>query len=182
MYRIRTVFTGVTGSPWVSTAFFGASGGTPSQAVTALGTFWSAVDNLMDSSVSWSTLADVETVNSANGQVTAVTNTTPVAGGGGGGATGVPIAAQGLVRWRTGMYVNGREIRGRWFIPGLATGSNSDGVVTPASVTTMQNAAAALIADATSDLVIWSRKNHNEPSVVSASTWTQFAVLRSRRD
>lgn len=182
MFRIRTIFSGVTGSPWVSTAFFNDTVGTPQDCVDAVGTFWAAVDALMDSSVTWLTNADVETVDQTNGQVTAVTSTTPASGAGGGGALSLPIAAQGLVRWRTGDYINGREIRGRWFIPGLSTTSNTDGVVTPASVTVIQNAATALIADPDTILNIWSRANNTARAVTSGSAWNQFAVLRSRRD
>lgn len=182
MFRVRTIFSGVTGSPWVNTAFFNDSVGTAQDCVDAVGTFWGAVDALMDSSVTWLTNADVETVDAATGQVTAVTATTPAAGSGGGGASGLPIAAQGLVRWRTGDYVGGREIRGRWFIPGLAIGSNTDGVITPASVTIMQNAATALINDADTILNVWSRAHNTARAVTSGSAWNQFAVLRSRRD
>lgn len=182
MYRVRTVFQGVTGSPWVSTAAFDESVGTAQQAVTAVGAFWNAVDSLMEASVTWSTNADVETVTASTGQVTAVTATTPVTGNGTAATTGLPVATQGLVRWRTGVYVGGREIRGRWFIPGLSTAQNNDGAPTAAAVLTINNAASALIADPDTRLMIWSRKNGQQISVTSGTAWTQFAVLRSRRD
>lgn len=182
MFRVRTVFSGVTGSPWVNTAFFIEGTSSAQDCVDAVGAFWGAVDALMDSSVTWTTLADVETVDAATGQVTAVASTTPVTGTGSGGASGIPIAAQALVRWRTGVYEGGREIRGRWFIPGLGTGSNTDGVVTTASVTAIQTAAQALVNDPDTILCVWSRANNDSAAVTSASTWNQFAVLRSRRD
>lgn len=182
MYRVRTTFSGVTGSPWLSTMFFDEAGGSAANAVTAVGAFWGAVDNLIDSSVSWTTLADVESVDATSGHVTAVTATTPQFGAGGGGTSGIPIVAQGLVRWRTGVYLNGREVRGRTFIPGLGTPSNSDGTLTPGSATTIGTASAALIADIASILVVWSRANLQAKTVTASSVWTQFAVLRSRRD
>lgn len=182
MYRVRTVFTGVTGSPWVSTAFFGEGSGTGQQAATAVGAFWSSVDSLMEVSVSWSTLADVEIVDASTGQVTGVVNTTPVTGGGVAATTGLPVATQALVRWRTGVYVGGREIRGRWFIPGLATTANTDGAPSSTVLSTVNTAAATLLADANADLEVWSRKNGTAPVAVSGSCWNQFAVLRSRRD
>lgn len=182
MYRVRTVFQGVTGSPWVSTAFFDSGAGTAQDAVTATGTFWQAADSLMEASVTWSTQADVETVNANNGQVTAVTSTTPVTGAGVAGQTGLPIASQMLVRWRTGVYIAGREIRGRWFIPGIAVSINNDGQPTGPSVITVNTAASTLIGDANSQLVIWSRANTQQAVVSSGTCWTQFAVLRSRRD
>lgn len=182
MYRVRTVFTGVTGSPWVSTAFFAEGAGSAQQAATAVGAFWNAADALMEASVSWTTLADVEGVNAANGQVHSVFSTTPVTGSGAAATTGLPTAAQGLVRWRTGVYVNGREIRGRWFIPGIATGNNNDGAPSATMVSTLNTAASTLIGDANSVLEIWSRANGSSADVTSGTTWSQFAVLRSRRD
>lgn len=182
MFRVRTVFQGVTGSPWVNTAFFDSSVGTAQDCVDAVGTFWSAADSLMEASVSWSTQSDVETVNALNGNVTNVTATTPAGGTGVVGQTGLPIAAQMLVRWRTGTYVNGREIRGRWFIPGLSTTVNNDGQPSASSLITLNTAAATLQGDADTNLVIWSRAHGQQEFVTSGTAWTQFAVLRSRRD
>lgn len=183
VWRIRTVFTGVTGSPWVSTAYMSALGsGTVQQAVTAVGNFWGSADSLMEVSVSWTTLADVEALDPATGEVTGVSNTTPATGGGVAASTGLPVATQGLVRWRTGVYVNGREIRGRWFIPGLLTTANNDGAPSSTMLSTLNTAASTLISDANSELVIWSRKNLQVEAVTSGTTWSQFAILRSRRD
>lgn len=182
MYRVRTTFTGVTGSPWVSTAFFSEAGGTSQQAATAVGAFWAAVDSLMEVSVSWTTLADVELVDAVTGQVTGVESTTPLTGGGVAATTGLPVATQGLVRWRTGSYHNGRENRGRWFIPGLATASNTDGQPSSTMLSTVNTAAATLITDGNSVFQIWSRANAHADNVTAGSCWSQFAVLRSRRD
>lgn len=182
MFRVRTVFSGVQGAPWVNTAYFSEGGGTAQQAATAVGAFWSSVDSLMEVSVSWTTLADVEELNAITGQVDGVQTTTPVTGGGVAATTGLPVATQGLVRWRSGQYAGGREIRGRWFIPGLATTSNTDGIPSSTMLSTVNTAAATLIGDANSSLMVWSRKNGTEVPATSGSCWTQFAVLRSRRD
>jgi len=182
MYRVRTVFTGMQGAPWLNTLFFDDQAGTAAQAVTAVGTFWSSVDGLIDSEVDWTTLADVETVASATGQVTGVTQTTPATGSGALAAEALPIATQGLVRWRTGIFAGGREIKGRTFIPGLTETANDNGKPTSAVVTAVNAAAAALISDANSALVIYTRANSAEATVISGSCWTEFAVLRSRRD
>jgi hypothetical protein len=182
MWRVRTSFTGVTGSPWVNTAFFSDTATLAQDCVDAVGTFWNSVDALMEASVVWTTLVDVEQVVPTTGNVVAVEATTPVAGAGAGATTGLPTLTQGLVRWRTGDYIGGREVRGRWFIPGLATTANNDGNLAATATTTINNAAAALLADPDAVLVIWSRKNLSEHPVSSGSVWNQFAGLRSRRD
>jgi len=43
-------------------------------------------------------------------------------------------------------------------------------------------AASALIADATSLFVVWSKTHGVEQVVTAGGAWNQFAVLRSRRD
>ena len=182
MYRIRTEFSGMQGAPWLSTMFFQEGGGTAQQAVTAVGVFWGAVDARIDTEVNWTTLADVETVEQTTGDVTAVTSTTPATGTGGEATSSLPPATQGLVRWRTGQYIAGREVRGRTFIPGLVIGTDDNGQVISTYMTTVNNAAAALIADANSALTIWSRANNLERVVTSGTMWAQYAVLRSRRD
>jgi hypothetical protein len=181
-FRVRTEFSGMQGSPWLSTMFFNQNTGTEQQCVDAVGAFWSAVDALMDNEVNWATLPDVEDVNSVTGQVVGVATTTPATGTGGTAGESLPPATQALVRWRTGVYSSGREIRGRTFIPALVEQNSDNGQVLAAAQTTINNAAAALIADANTILEIWSRVNGASPSVVSGSCWSQFAVLRSRRD
>lgn len=182
MYRVRTVFTGIQGSPWLSTMYFDSLGaGTAQQAVSAVGTFWGALDNFMGAGVAWATEADVADINSTTGQPEDVTSTTPSTGAGSGGADLLPAATQGLIQWRTGVFANGREVRGRTFIPGLmetASTGGPSGTFASAAPT----AAAALIADANSTLIIWSRANSSFAPVTSGTLWTSFAVLRSRRD
>lgn len=170
------------GAPWVSTMYF--DDGTPSaqDCVDAVGAFWGAVDALIDNEVDWSTQADVENVDPVTGNVLAVVATTPVTGTGAMNASALPFASQGLVRWRTGVYIGGREIRGRTFIPGLTATASDNGRPLAANQATINAAAAGLIADANCDLGIWSRANGQIQVVTSGTMWTEFAVLRSRRD
>jgi hypothetical protein len=188
MYRVRTVFEGFQGTPWLNTLYFDADGGTAQQAATAAGTFWGAVDALMDNEVTWRTEPDVPTINPGTGNLETVTSTTPVTGAGALSTIMLPVATQGLIRWRTGIIVGDRELRGRTFVPGLGTASNDNGILLAASQTTMQTAAAALISDANSTLVVWHRPSSpgasdgTNASVLTANVWGQFATMRSRRD
>lgn len=184
MLRVRTVFnSAIAGAPYLSTMYFtgddDASGAL--DAVTAVGVFWGAVDALMDSEVTWATEAEV-VVMSNDGTITGSFSVTPVTGAGALAAEQLPLAAQGLVRWATGQYVNGRRLRGRTFIPGLVEASNNNGRLVAASATVISNAAAALIATGTVDLAVWSRTHSTSFPVTSATVWTEFATLRSRRD
>jgi len=182
LYRVRTVFTGVQGSPWLSTMYFLGSGGTEQQAATAVGVFWGAVDARMASNVAWATEAEVVTIDSTDGQPTAVTATTPSSGAGASGSTLLPIVTQGLLRWRTGFFIAGRELRGRTFIPGLTENDNDVGIPNGSITGTVDPIAATLIGSANAELVIFSRTHFDFAVVSSGTMWTSWAELKSRRD
>lgn len=182
MYRIRTIFQNQPGVPYLSTLFFSETGGTAAQAAAAAGSFYSAMDDILAGSVTWSFDGIVETVNPITGNILAITSVTPYSGLGVGSEEALPYATQGLVRWRTGEYVNGREIRGRTFLPCPPETMNADGVPSEAYTDTVDIAAAALLASANAELVVWSRVNQQQQAVTAFSTWPQWAILRSRRD
>lgn len=182
MFRVRTVFTGVQGSPWLSTMYFSEFGGTASQAVTAVGTFWGAVDAHIANAVSWATEAEVATIATSTGEPTGLEITTPQTGTGSSGSQPIALAAQGLIRWRTGIFIEGRESRGRTFIPAVGAGDSVNGAPSTSLTTAVNAAAAALLADANSELEVYSRKHRVENPVLTGSLWGSFAVLRSRRD
>lgn len=182
MMRVRTTLTGMQGSPWVNTLNFAEGVGTAAQLNTAVGTFWGAVDALMDSEVSWTTDAEVAQINAATGALEGLTSVTPATGNGSAVGDALPLATQAVLRWRTGQFAFGREIRGRTFIPALVEASNDNGTLLAASAATINSAAAALISDVNSTLVVWSRRADNVATVVTGSVATDFGVLRSRRD
>jgi hypothetical protein len=182
LYRVRTAFSGVQGAPWLSTFYFDAAGGTAQQAATAAGVFWGAVDAGISTSVSWATEAEVATVDDATGQITAITTTTPVTGTGGDSNSALPWVVQGLVSWRTGTFVGGREIRGRTYIPGFTEAQSAAGVPEAATRTFVNAAALALETSANAQLVTYSPTKNTSALVSSGSMQTYWAELRSRRD
>lgn len=181
MYRVRTQLTGLFGLPGLSTMFFDEAGGSAQQAVNAVGAFWAGVvTNGVQNGFQYLTEPDVDVVNSTTGQITSTVQTTSASGSSSAAGEALPWATQGLIRWRTGVYSGGREIRGRTFLPGMLE-SNSFGIPLASWTTPMQGVVNALIADANSTLIVWSRKNQGFAPVVSGSVWQQWAVLRSRR-
>jgi hypothetical protein len=179
------VFTGSIGAPYLSTFYFDDNdpvGVTAQQCVAATGTFWAAVDNVVSSTYAWATEPEVQTVDAATGLITAITATTPATGQGSGGTTGPPTAIQGLLRWNTQAFFGGRRLKGRTFIPGIQSTAISGNTVLSSYRTIVDAAAAALIADANTEFVIWSKRYGSAQNVSSGTTWTTVAVLRSRRD
>lgn len=182
LYRVQTVFTGVAGSPYYSTFHFSAGFGSASAAVAAAGGFWGVVDASLYNELTWDIPGEVEVINDETGNIIAVENATPQNGTGALSAQPLPPATQGLLRWRTGSFVGGREIRGKTFVPGLTISAAADGQPTPTIITALENAATALVGSPSAQLVVYSRTNGTSAPVTASSAWGQFAVLRSRRD
>lgn len=178
--RVQAVWTGPGGTPYLST--FNFQGDTQLEAdnaVTAVGNFLGTVDNSIDTGISWATNAEVLRWSDSTLEPTGIRNTTPATGSGSSAGVGAPYASQGLVRWRTGVFIGGREVRGRLFLPHLV--HTGDGVVSAATVSAVNTACATLIADPNSVLIVASRRHLTGAPVVSGSLWNQYATLRSRR-
>lgn len=178
-YRIRTVFAGVPGAPYMSNFFFDTgSVGDATAAANATYTFWNTVDAYMATSCSWSIDNDVPLFTNPE----TIAGWESVVGGSGAGAQSdemMPQSNQILVQWSTGVVFNNRRIRGRTFIPALTQQANFAGAVLPTTATAIETAATALAAEG---LVIASRVANTFNAVTAADVWSQFAVLRSRRD
>jgi len=190
--RVKTTFAGLTGAPYLNLMHFTGTGGTAaSAAAVAVSNFWGEIDARMHTSLTWTRDGSVEEFNEETGAITALHATDAVSGAGALGGEPLPFAVQGLVRWRTGVFVDGREVRGRTFVPGLTESDSTSGVLGAGAAAAMTSAAGTL-EDA---LAIWQRPKVDrtvDPPVVerigtivpvaSHSIAVQFAVLRSRRD
>jgi hypothetical protein len=181
-YRVKTTWSGPQGSPWFNNSYFQESGGTAQQAVTAIGAVWTSLKAHQDSGISFTTDPTVETIEGSTNQLVGLTTTTPVTGTGTSGWDRLPPEVQGLMRLHTGVFYNGRELRGRVFLPGCGEPDNFVGAVLAGTVSDFNAWFATLIADANSIYCVYSRRNLVGQPVTSAAAWTQWAGLRSRRD
>jgi hypothetical protein len=193
LYRVTTRFVGVavTGGG-INRLYFESGGGTAQQALTAAGTFWNAVRPVMSDSVTWTTDPVVDTLNIITGNIEAQTTGTGSSFAGTTSAALQPLATQGILQIRTGQFVDGREVRGRIFIPGVTSTAVSGGAPTAAYKTALTTPGNTLIADGVSAFGIYHRPvydaDHNlvrNGSFHLATVCTSpsiFAVLRSRRD
>lgn len=89
------------------------------------------------------------------------------------------------VDWGTGTIVAGRRLVGRtYLVPMAASLFDSTGVITAASITTILNAANALITATglNRPLRVWSRTHQTSSVVTNAAVPPSGAVLRGRRD
>nr|CRY97417.1 hypothetical protein [uncultured prokaryote] len=104
-----------------------------------------------------------------------------------GDATGTGVVsnvAQGLIRWNTDQVVNGRFLKGKTYLPGLAAGANTGGEVTAAVITQITAALDTFIATGNGPAV-WHRPVNGVGGAariaVSATLWSEFAIQRGRR-
>lgn len=129
VYRVRTVLTGVAGSPWYSNLHFQPP---PEHGIASLTTlvrnFWVGIGGVIGTPIKAQVDPDIIVMDEATGQTTdVVTSPTAVVNFEQPGPLG-PNASQGLIRINTGQYRNGRKVIGHMFIPGVrVAGYGADG-------------------------------------------------------
>lgn len=182
MLRVRTVFTGVDGGPWYNNLHFLGNGpDAASDAHDAVVNFWQDIGAIQHTDVDGVVESEVLEIDPATGDATGAyaEGDFPV----GGVATGeiLPPSLQGLIRLNTGQFVGGRRVGGRIFVPGLTETYNESGSLSAAGQTVLQDAINVVLAS-TTELVVYSRRYFDDVTVANATVWSEFAVLRSRRD
>jgi hypothetical protein len=183
--RVRTVLTGVAGSPWYSNLYCAGSTSDASLEIDAIGEFWDAVSAVMHTSVTWRVEGIVANVNDATGSIVSTSSNSDYTGAGLDTGDLLPIATQGLLQMRTGIYVGGREIRGRLFVPGAVEDSSTAGKPGTVFRDTVQAAFDDKLSTSgqlNGELVIYSPTYGTSEQVTNASVWSDWAVLRSRRN
>lgn len=184
MRRVRTVWSGVAGSPYYTNMYFTFVQDQAVAAGTAVDLFWDALKAGIDTGVTARVEAEQAIVDDATGD-TVDTETSGVAFETFGEDPGDPMPGftQGLVRWQTATFVGGRRIKGRTFIPAVTEGSNQNGVPVAGYVDRFPDAIGDLIDSSSSfgPLRIFSRTNLTSAVVISGSLAPSWSVLRSRR-
>lgn len=175
--------SGGSGADQVNTMFFDATSPLTAQdAATAVHNFWDGIKVHLDQSYHLQVDPNVETIDYTTGLATGATgvSTSPVVGANTNDP--VPWGTQGLLQIRTPVFINGRQQRGRIFIPGPCENDNTGGVPSTTYKADVLAAAATLISDINSNLQVYSRKNHLGSVVTVAAIWAKWANLRTRRD
>lgn len=184
MIRVRTVFTGVAGSPYYSNLYFAnASAEAQEDAAERVRLMWAELTNELSTPLQAQVESTIVTMDPATGDISSSLEVAPLAPVQYTNANErLPLFTQLLVTFKTGQFANGRELRGRMFIPGWTTADNSaigrPESGTRANVLTVVNAFIA----GDPALQVWSRKNGTIAPVTGISVGTEWSVLRSRRD
>lgn len=174
--------------------FFDPEGafGSAQGAIDAVDDFWNAMLATMAAAISYSVLPEVTTIDVSTGEATAVETGTGQTRTGYAAGDVLPPATQGLIRWTTGVFIGGRQIRGRTFIPAQLEANSSAAGAPAGTLVTAAAAAITALNGSTEVFCIYSRPQKNSAgsiiragqaaAVNAGSLWDQFAVLRSRRD
>lgn len=187
MRRIRTLWTGVSGLPGVSTMYFDATDLSLGDLVTGLDEYWSAVASAGGTGsqgLRTGTVLTLDPVVQIVDPATGATVSTETITGthtwsGNGTAEPLPPATAMLVEWRSGTYIGGRELRGRTFFTCLTEDSSTSGVPGGAMLTALGSWSNTLAAES---MCLYSPTKRVRAGVTGATVWSKFAVLRSRRD
>jgi hypothetical protein len=129
MFRVITEIQGGSGGlQWSTMHFGGTTEGEAAAAALAAAAFWADIQDILSAAYQFHFDGEVLQVDPATNQITEVHLTAGWDRDGTAAGETLPWASQGLVRWRTGVYVAGRELRGRTFIPGWTEASSGGGV------------------------------------------------------
>jgi hypothetical protein len=182
LYKVRTLWSGAAGGPGVTTMYFGTGGGTAANAVAAVAAFWNQAKNTIDNAWNYATDSVVLTIDETTGEPTGADGVTPVSSAGTDSNDHLPSMTQGLIQLRTGVYVSGRELRGRIFIPGPTEDVNVAGKPKSDYKAAWLDAVEdQLINGLDVDFRVYSRAHGSASPVISASVWDEWAALRTRR-
>jgi len=187
-YKIRTTITGAAGAPWVNTTYWSDNlGMRVEDAVNNIWSFWDAISGLMHSDLVIQVDPLVTLQADDGGRPTGTTTVTTDPIGGTNTSHMLPTQTQGLVHLSTGVYVDGREITGKIYVPGLCESANTpSGTMESGDAGTIQDAIDAVYPGGTGvsqpPMWVFSRKHNSVYPVTGAVVRTKWAVLRSRRD
>lgn len=182
--EFHTRWDGVGGAPFWTTVRQTAVGvKTAQQFATAWGDFLDRAKTSLANQLTATVLSEVTIIESTTGELVGTTNVTQRTIAGTDANDMLPRTSQLLIRWHTPLIIGGRRVRGRTFLPGLCEENNSDaGSPLPAIVTGFQGSLNTLITDWGGEAVVYSRTHLSGAAIDSASVWTEWASLRSRRD
>lgn len=180
LHRVRTVWSGGTGLPGYSSTYF--AGITPVQSlIDAVRDCWTVMAGDLNTNVTATVEATVMELNVATGQFTsAQAGTARVVDFTGVGQV-LPLQTQGILHYGTGFFVNGRELKGRWFIPGWTETDNTLGVPTSNAILKMINSGQTLLG-LNVGWEAYSPTHHVSAPVITCSSPTHWGGLKSRRE
>lgn len=185
--RYRVFWTGLVGGPGVSTFHLD-----PDLQAPTIATSQDLADEVMQvftgmaaitsSAILWTGDSVVDYLDPATGQVTSQDGVTPDIVVGTDAAQRLSPLIQGLMEWSTGVFIGGRQLRGKTFWAGATEAVNDPPGVPSAGYISGAAAQGGYLLSSIGHGVIYSRKNAQYEPITSVSVWGQWAYLSGRRD
>lgn len=177
--KVQFAWTGGPGGPGVTTMY---TQGDEAVLISRMKTFFDSFKAWIPQPIVVSYPTSGVTVDLATGQPNGTWTANPTAVTTMTGSGNYAAAAGAMINWHTGLYVAGRELRGKTFIvPLMPAFFDGGGRLSPANANAIATAAAAVIAPE-GGLGAYSRKYGTYAPALSASVPAKSVVLRSRRD
>ncbi len=192
VYRVKIRWSGFTGSPGYTVLHFAAATD-PTQAGAQAAydrarEFCTRIASALPSVVRLNVEGQVEIVDESTAQLQDMYSVTTVTAVAGTGTGGFSASTGACITWETGEVKNGRRVRGRTFVvPMSGTMYDTDGTLTSAALTDLQDAALYLSGGGF-EFGILSRPSSEGAgdgsfhTVSSGRISDKTAMLRSRRD
>lgn len=180
IFQIRMTWAGGDSAPFVTTLYAQENDTSIADARAAISDFLSGdVSGQFSDDFTWTIPSSGDILDTNTGGLIGTwTDGTPISDSGADTGNRVADASQVLVQLRTGDIVSGRELRGRFFLPGLRVTALSAGNLDSSTLTTIETEANDNLNGV---LAVFSRTHHEWATVTSCSVWSELAVLRSRR-
>lgn len=180
--RVQVVTTGYNGSPGYNTFVTGESDPVEIAAwAVDVDTLWDELESVLANGTVWTRSGQIEVFNPSNGQTIGLVSGSPSSGIGTWGTAKAPGGTALLLQWRTGEYVNGREVRGRSFLSGIGDFGDTTGAVPTSIITDVQNAMDNYLSN-TNGASVYSPTAGDTYAIASGNCWNKFGLIRSRRD
>lgn len=197
MLRVRTLWTGVAGTPWYTNMYFEGLNSADALAVSGrVNTWLNAVRAYVATGIKAEISPEVFQIDPADATVEGI-YTVPTAGYFGNSAGEMlPPANQVNIRLLSSGIVDNRRVRGHIYLPGTTEANALSGVTDSVIRNALNAATTTLIGVAPGQqMAVWNRPRIFNPPVqplparagqifiaTSASTQNNYSVLRSRRD
>jgi len=196
IWRYRVTWTGMPGSPGVSTFYFNALPG-PTEA-GAIKTFFTTCATSLPNTLTLGFESTSDELSDADGELLGTGNVGTITPLNGSSASGYPAPAGLAVSWLTNSVAGGHRVRGRTFLVPICNQYEANGTLISTYLATVTGAAATLVIAIGGKFVVWHRpkfgpkpdKTTPRPLlatgsshlVTASSVPDKVAVLRSRRD